>query len=109
MKAWQALDAEMKAIVTIACAAEASFALAEMERLNIEALAALTTRDNVQLRTFPSDLIAAARREADGVLGELAGKSPGARKVHDAYVAFRDKIAPWSRISLQAVLEAREG
>ncbi len=109
LKAWQALDAELKAIVTVACAAEASFALAEMERLNIEALAALTTRDKVQLRTFPSDLIAAARREADGVLGELAGKSSGARKVRDAYVAFRDKIAPWSRISLQAVLEAREG
>jgi len=72
-------------------------------------LAALTTRDKVQLRTFPADLIAAARQQADGVLGELAGKSPGARKVRDAYVAFRDKIAPWSRISLQAVLAARGG
>jgi hypothetical protein len=43
------------------------------------------------------------------VLGELAGKSASARKVHDAYVAFRDKIAAWSAISLQAVLEARAG
>jgi TRAP-type mannitol/chloroaromatic compound transport system substrate-binding protein len=43
------------------------------------------------------------------VLGELAGKSPGARKVHESYVAFRDKISAWSRISLQAVLEARGG
>ena len=80
-----------------------------MERLNIEALNALTTRDNVQLRTFPADLIAAARGQASDVLNELAGKSAAARKVHDAYVAFRDKIAAWSRISLQAVLEARAG
>jgi hypothetical protein len=29
--------------------------------------------------------------------------------VHDAYMAFRDKIANWSRLSLQAVLEARAG
>src|SRR5438552_2907686 len=36
-KAWQALDRELQAIVAHACAAEASFALAEMERLNIEA------------------------------------------------------------------------
>ena len=108
-KAWQSLDAELQAIVTHACAAEAAYALAEMERLNIEALAALTTRDNVQLRTFPSDLIATARTQASEVLGELAGKSPGARKVHDSYIAFRDKIAAWSRISLQAVLEARGG
>jgi TRAP-type mannitol/chloroaromatic compound transport system substrate-binding protein len=79
-----------------------------MERLNIEALAALTTRDKVQVRTFPADLVAAARKEATGVLAELAGKNPAARKVHDAYVAFRDKIAPWSRISLQAVLESRQ-
>jgi TRAP-type mannitol/chloroaromatic compound transport system substrate-binding protein len=77
-----------------------------MERLNLEALA---TRDNVQLRTFPEDLVAAVRAQSTDVLGELAGKSPGAQKVHDAYAAFRDKISGWSRISLQAVLEARQG
>jgi TRAP-type mannitol/chloroaromatic compound transport system substrate-binding protein len=109
LKAWAALDAELQAIVAHACAAEAAFALAEMERLNIEALATLTTRGNAQLRTFPSDLVAAARSTASDVLAELAGKSPGARKVHDSYTAFRDKIAAWSRISLQAVLEARVG
>jgi hypothetical protein len=31
-----------------------------------------------------------------------------ARKVHDSYMAFQSRIAPWSRISLQAVLAARE-
>ena len=109
LKAWASLDAQLQAIVAHACAAEASYALAEMERLNIEALGALTTRDNVQPRTFPADLISAARGQSNDVLGELAGKSANARKVHDAYVEFRDKVAPWSRISLQAVLEARGG
>ena len=109
LKAWAGLDAELKAVVAHACAAEASFALAEMERLNVEALAALTGRDNVQLRTFPSDLVAAARATAAEVLNELAGKSASAREVHDSYMAFRDKVAAWSRISLQAVLAAREG
>jgi TRAP-type mannitol/chloroaromatic compound transport system substrate-binding protein len=109
LKTWQTLDDETRAIVTNACAAEASYALAEMERLNIEALAALKARDNAQLRTFPPDLIAAARGQAGEVLGELAGKSGAARKVHDSYIAFRDKVSAWSRISLQAVLEAREG
>jgi len=109
LKAWATLDAELQTMVRHACAAEASFALAEMERLNIEALATLKTRDNAQLRTFPEDLIAAARATAGDVLDELAAKNPGARKVHDSYVGFRDKIAAWSRISLQAVLEAREG
>jgi len=109
LKAWASLDGELQAIVQHACAAEAAFALAEMERLNIEALATLTARDNAQLRTFPADLVAAARTTASDVLGELAGKSDKARKVHDSYVAFRDKVAAWSRVSLQAVLEARQG
>ena len=67
LKAWEALDSEFKAIVAHACAVEASFALAEMERLNAEALAALTTTHKVQLRTFPerSD----RRRAQDGKRG----------------------------------------
>jgi len=40
---------------------------------------------------------------------ELAAKSDRARKVHDSYMAFRDKISAWSHISIQAVLEARTG
>jgi TRAP-type mannitol/chloroaromatic compound transport system substrate-binding protein len=108
LKAWQSLDVELQTIVSRACAAEAAFALAEMERLNIEALVTLTARDNAQLRTFPADLIAAARGIAADVLAEVADKSPAARKVHDSYVAFRSKVAPWSRISLQAILETRQ-
>jgi len=109
LKAWASLDNELQAIVAHACAAEASYALAEMERLNVEALAALRERHNVQLKTFPPDMIAAARAAAAGILGELAGKSERARKVHDSYIAFRDRAAPWSRISLQAVIAARGG
>ncbi len=109
LKAWESLDSELKAIVQHACANEAQFALAEMERLNAEALAALTGQHGVKLRMFPQDLIAAARRQAGDVVGELAGKNAIARKVHDSYVAFRDRSAAWSRISIKAVLEAREG
>jgi TRAP-type mannitol/chloroaromatic compound transport system substrate-binding protein len=95
--------------VAHACANEAAYALSEMERLNAEALAALTGQHGVKLRVFPAGLIGAARKQAGDVLGELAGKSAAARKVHDSYVAFRERTAAWSRISIKAVLEAREG
>jgi TRAP-type mannitol/chloroaromatic compound transport system substrate-binding protein len=72
-------------------------------------LRSLSLHDNVQLLAFPPDFIAAARSTAAYVLDELATRSATARKVHDSYVGFRDRIAAWSRISLQAVLEAREG
>jgi TRAP-type mannitol/chloroaromatic compound transport system substrate-binding protein len=109
LKAWEGLDSEMKAIVQHACAAEAAFALAEMERLNAEALAALTGQHGVKLRTFPQSLIALARGQASDVVGELAAKSAAARKIHDSYRAFRDRTAQWSRISIKAVLDARDG
>jgi TRAP-type mannitol/chloroaromatic compound transport system substrate-binding protein len=83
-------------------------ALAEMERLNTEALAALTGQHRVQLRAFPQDLITAARGISTDVLGDLGGRSPVARKVHDSYVAFRERTGTWSRISIKSVLEARE-
>ena len=108
-RTWEALDGELKAVIAHACAAEASFALSEMERLNAEALAAMLERNNVQLRTFPADIVGAARKQASDVLAELAAKSEIARRVHDSYANFRSRTAPWSRISIKAVLEAREG
>src|SRR5262245_41397161 len=109
LKAWQAADTETKAIIAHACAAEASFALSEMERLNAEALATLVTRHNVQLRSFSADVVVAARREATAVLAELGTRSEIARRVHESYVGFRERTAAWSRISIKGVLDAREG
>jgi TRAP-type mannitol/chloroaromatic compound transport system substrate-binding protein len=108
LKVWEALDSEMKAIVQHACGFEAAFALAEMERLNAEALAALSGQHGVKLRIFPQSLILAARRQGNDVVGEVGAKSAIARRIHDSYVSFRDRTAAWSRISIKAVLEARE-
>ena len=107
LKAWNALSDELKAIITHACATEANYALAEMERLNAQALAALVDEHKVKLAAFPEDLIVAARKQAGDVLGELAGKSAITGKVHASYAAFRDRSAPWSRISIESVLRAR--
>jgi TRAP-type mannitol/chloroaromatic compound transport system substrate-binding protein len=106
-KVWNAADSETKAIIAHACAAEASFALAEMERLNAEALPILTGHNNVQVKSFAPDIVAAARKEAAGVLGELTARGVMARRVYESYMAFRDRTAAWSRVSLKAVLEAR--
>jgi TRAP-type mannitol/chloroaromatic compound transport system substrate-binding protein len=107
LKRWNALSDELKAIVAHACATEANYALAEMERLNAAALYALTKQHNVKLAAFPDDLIAAARKQADAVLGELAQRSAITGKVHTSYTVFRARTAPWSRVSIEAVLRAR--
>jgi TRAP-type mannitol/chloroaromatic compound transport system substrate-binding protein len=107
LKAWQALDGELKAIIAHACAAEASFALSEMERLNAEALAALTGQHGVKLKSFSAAIIAAARKQATDILAEVGAKSDIARRINDSYTAFRTRSAAWSQVSLEAVLAAR--
>ena len=107
LKAWDALPADLKAIVAHACAAEAGYALAEMERLNAQALAALIADHGVKLTAFPDDVIAAARKEADGVLGELAARDAISGRVHASYADFRGRVAQWSRVSIEAVLRGR--
>lgn len=107
LKVWEALDAQQKAIVTHACAAEAAFALNEMERLNVEALAALVDRHNVKLRTFPASMIDAARTHARDVTAEIAGKSEIARRIVESYGAFRERAGRWANVSVKAVLESR--
>ena len=106
-KVWEPLAADLKAIVTHACAAEANFALAEMERLNALALVALTTQHSVMLATFPEDLVAAALKESVNVLSEVAVRDAISAKVHGSYVEFRERTAPWSRVSIEAVLRSR--
>jgi len=109
LKLWDGLAGDLKAIIAHACAAEASFALAEMERLNAQALAALTERNNVRLASFSADVVGAARRQAADILAELATRSDIARRINESYADFRSRTAAWSRVSLKAVLEARDG
>jgi hypothetical protein len=52
---------------------------------------------------------AAACKKASDVSGELASRSAITGKVHASYAAFRAATAPWSRVSIEAVLRAREG
>jgi TRAP-type mannitol/chloroaromatic compound transport system substrate-binding protein len=107
LKARDALSPELQAIVAHACAAEATYALAEMERLNAAALEALIKQHHVKLTAFPGDLVDAARKQAGDVLGELAGRSAITAKVHASYMDFRARTAPWSQVSIEAVLRAR--
>ena len=109
LKVWEALDAQQKAIVAHACAAEAAFALNEMERLNVEALVALTERNNVKLKTFPPTMIEAARGHAKDITGEIAGKSEIARKIVESYTGFRERAGRWANVSVRAVLDSRGG
>ena len=67
----------------------------------------LTDDHGVKLRVFPEDLVMAARRQAGDILGEVGKRDAIAGKVLASYSAFRQRNAPWSRVSIEAVLRAR--
>jgi TRAP-type mannitol/chloroaromatic compound transport system substrate-binding protein len=107
LKVWNALADDLKAIVAHACAAEANYALAEMERLNAQALDSLVKDHGVKLAAFPDDVIAAARQESHDVMLGFAVRSDITGKISGSYDSFRERTAPWSRVSIEAVLRAR--
>lgn len=109
LRVWERLDSEQKAIIAHACAAEAAFALNEMERLNVEALAALTERHSVKLRLFPTAVIEAARGHARDVIGDIEGQSKIARRIVESYTRFREQAGRWADVSVKAVLDSRGG
>ena len=107
-KLWDGLDGELKGAIEAASLVEQTVALAEIERLNMDALAQMVAGHGVKLRAFPQDLLQLARRHAGELQHDLAGRSPMAAKVAQSYAAFQARIAPWTRVSMHAALGARE-
>ena len=66
----------------------------------------LTGEHKVKLVPFPDDLVTAARKQSNDVLGEIASRDAISGKVHASYLDFRARTAPWSRVSIEAVLRA---
>jgi TRAP-type mannitol/chloroaromatic compound transport system substrate-binding protein len=105
---WDELPVDLKGAVQAASEAEQIVALAEIEKLNMEALALLVAGHGVKLRAFPAELITLARRHAGELMRDLATRSSMAGKVAESYAAFQTRISPWTRVSMHAALGARE-
>jgi TRAP-type mannitol/chloroaromatic compound transport system substrate-binding protein len=108
-RVWEKLDSEQRAVIAHACATEAAFALSEFERMNADALEALVSKNNVKLFAFAPEIIRAARPHADAILADVARSGDVAKRIHESYTAFRERNSRWSKVSIRAVLEAREG
>ncbi len=106
LSAWRRLPPDLQAIVENACRSENAFAVAETEWHNAEALEALVA-DGVLLRSWPTDVLKAARRESEAVLSEFAAQGGIDAEILQSYQAMRTRSHAWSRYSRQAFLTAR--
>lgn len=104
-----ALDTDLQAIVRHACAAENILALGESEWMNAERLRALVDEKGVKLRNFPDEIIKAARLASLEVLDDLAETDALTARAVESFRAASTHLGPWSKVSVQKFLAAREG
>ena len=99
LKAWEGLPKDLRAIVKTAATACNLESEAWSDANNADALQDLVTNFDVKTGQLPADIVARLKAVTDEVLAEQAAKDPTTKKVHDAFVAFRDKHRSWAAVS----------
>ena len=105
--AWNALPADLQAVVDMACAAVNVQMTAEFTARNAEQLAVLEEESSVELREFPPEVLKQLRVWTDELVAELVAKDPEAAKIFASFDAYRVKAQRWSELSEQAFLNTR--
>jgi TRAP-type mannitol/chloroaromatic compound transport system substrate-binding protein len=106
-KKFDALPADLKEVVTIACQAAHQDMLAEYNWINAKALQALKGH-GVQLLMLPDELLEALGNAAGQILFEERDKlDPLGRKIWEAYFKARTDLMPLSSIGDRGLFNAR--
>ena len=102
---WEKLSSEHKAIITAASEEMTGSMLQEFRYKNAKAFKELP--ENVQIKTFPKDMMDAAKTALDEVLDEESKKSKDFKRVLKSYKAFYALNKPYDDISTKNFLEIR--
>jgi len=106
--AYEALPADLQAIIENAAKATSLEMLANFTARNGKALKRLVEEHGVELRALPDEMIVELRRISAEVMAELAERDPMAARIYASLSAFREQSAPWQQISEKAYLQARD-
>ena len=97
--AYEALPADLRQVVSVACQAANNDMLGEFMARNGDALATLVNEHNVQLKKFPDQMLRRLREVASEKVAAVADSDAEAKKVYDAFLAFQKKAADWTNLS----------
>jgi TRAP-type mannitol/chloroaromatic compound transport system substrate-binding protein len=95
--AWDALPADLKAIVEAAATASAMEYHADYAFHNVVSLQPLVEEHGLELRLFPDDVVEALGRTSLEVLAELGERTPLTRRIQASYMAFLDRANVYSQ------------
>ena len=104
---FEALPAELQAILRTAAEATALETLADFTFHNIETFAELATTHDVEVRNFPDTVVQAMGAATEEVMADLAASDPLTGKVHESYAAFLAKAAAYAPNAEQGALTMR--
>jgi TRAP-type mannitol/chloroaromatic compound transport system substrate-binding protein len=102
---WEKLSDEHRAIITAASEEMTGTMLQEFRYKNAKALQELPK--NVEIRTFPKEMMDAAKVALKEVLKDESTKSPDFKRVLESYEAFVKLNKPWDEISTKNFLNIR--
>jgi len=108
LDAWNSLPEDLQAVVRIACQAASQDMTSEFMARNATALEQLAADGNVEIRSFPEDVLAGLKAIALEVIEELAAEDPAVARVWASYRDFMVRARSWQRISEQAYLSTDE-
>lgn len=97
-EAFDALPKEFQTAWRTACMAANIDMQAKYDHLNVLALRRLVA-GGAQLRPFPRAVMEACFKAANEVYAETAAKNPAFKKIHDAYMKYRDEQILWFRVA----------
>ena len=107
--AYDALPADLKAIVRAAAAEENGRMMAELTAFNASALLTLVKEHGVEVRHFPPDVITAMFEAAAEVIGETAAATEIGGRIYAGWRAFRETMianGPYSELGFMLMREA---
>ena len=107
-QSFEALPADLQAVVTNASRAANQEMLDEYTARNNAALRQLIDKHGVKLRRLPDDVMLALWRASEEVMAKLVEDDPMAAKVYASYKPFYDGVRAYHHISEQAYINARD-
>ena len=109
LRAWEALPADLKAVVTEACRTEHATALADAAWQNAQALATLIAGHGTKVVFFPDALVDAARPIARELIVEIGNTSTIAGRIVASYNTALDRSRAWSGLSANMAAQLSRG
>ena len=107
--AWNTLPPDLQALVEICCQSITIDMAAEYTNGNANSLQQLLDDPNVELRSFPDEVLQHLKAITAEVLAEMMETDPAMNRIGKAFYEYLEKMEPNSRISEQAYLDTRKG